>query len=33
MALDFIEGGIVHVSKHGHGEGDHTTHPTGDYDA
>jgi 4-aminobutyrate aminotransferase-like enzyme len=32
-ALEIMEAGIVHVSKHGHPEGDYPTYPTGDYGA
>ena len=32
-ALEIMEAGIVHVSSHGHPEGDYPTYPTGDYGA
>ena len=32
-ALEIMEAAIVHVSEHGHAEGDHPTYPTGDYGA
>ncbi|MDH3518867.1 MAG: hypothetical protein OEM49_00280 [Myxococcales bacterium] len=32
-ALEIIEAGIVHVSEHGHAEGEDPTCPTGDHGA
>ena len=32
-ALEIMEDAIVHVSEHGHAEGDYPTYPTGDYGA